>query len=935
MGATVIEQVDRLQAALAGRYELDREIGTGGMAHVYHAYDRQHERDVAIKIMRPELSAAIGVERFLREIRIEARLQHPNILPLHDSGAVDGLLYYVMPYIEGESLRERISREKQLPVPEAVRIAREVADALDYAHRHNVVHRDIKPGNILLSGEHPLVADFGLARAVSAADGESLTASGIAVGTAEYMSPEQASGESDVDGRSDIYALGCVLYEMLAGDPPFRGRTVQGVLARHRHDPPPRLSVVRPGLPPRLEEAVEKTLAKVPADRFATGRELADTLREVEELRTGSKDLAPSRLRRTVWWRVVAGLGLAALAFAAFVIGNHSRSDGGMVPTRAPWILVADFEGPPGDRILATAVRELVTAELDQSRVIVPMPRQQVSDVMREAGLGDTARLTVALARELAVRSSVRTILSGSVLPVGSGRYSIVVRVAEADSGRTLATATGAASGDNLIPSVEKVARGIRQKLGEQESVLRSNKPLVRVATPSFAAYRKYVEAMTLSMGGELAASNRLLHEAVALDTGFASAWGLIGLNHLTMRNLDSAGFALGQALRRPDRLTDAQRYRLEAESAYALRYDLESAIKWYDLLLEVEPRSISGHNDRGIYLYSLGRYEEALAEFTLAATLEPFGLTQAQIELFNQTVTLLALGREADAEATSQKLTGLFAEYAAQLIATYQNRWADAESLATRTAGAPSTPPWLKVPAITMRSGALAARGAVAEAERQLRLAASTANGPTRRWYCHAILLLAPASGRQPGPVPGWLLADTTAGGLLASGQWAAMAGDTVAARARLTRLERSTPVELRRLGQGPRLLRASIEAAQHQWPEVIRLLRPAIEGELDGGDPDQVSSMAVRWLLGDAYVQAGRPDSAAAVFELVLDPSGTPYSHLALRGLVSSFASRRLALLYRGLRREEAAQRHWKEFQRAFITPDRDLVRLQAETR
>jgi eukaryotic-like serine/threonine-protein kinase len=935
VGATVIVQVDRLRAALADRYELDREIGSGGMAHVYHAYDRQHDRDVAIKVMRPELSAAIGVERFLREIRIEARLQHPNILPLYDSGSADGLLYYVMPYVEGESLRELIRREKQLPVPEAIRLAREVADALDYAHRHNVVHRDIKPGNILLSGGHPLVADFGLARAVSAADEESLTASGIAVGTAEYMSPEQASGESEVDGRSDIYALGCVLYETLAGDPPFSGRTVQSVLARHRHDPPPRLSVVRPGLPLGLEEAVEKSLAKVPADRFATARELADALRDAEQSRSRSRHLIPGGPRRRVWLRVSGVVTLVAFAIAAYLLGSHSRRNGMMVTTRAPWILVADFEGPRGDRMLATAVRELVTAELDQSRVIAPMPRQQVSEVMREAGLGDTASLTPALARELAVRSSVRTILSGSVLPVASGRYSIVVRVADADSGRTLATVTGAASDQDLIPTVENVARDIRQKLGEQESVLRSNKPLVRVATPSFAAYRKYVEAMTLSMGGQLAASNRLLQDAVALDTGFASAWGLIGLNHLSMRNLDSAGVALGQALRRPDRLSDAQRYRLEAESAYALRYDLIAAIKWYDLLLEVEPGSISGHNDRGIYLYSLGRYEEALAEFTLAATLEPFGLTQAQVELFNQTVTLLAMGRGAEAEVTSRKLTGVFAVYASQLIATSQGRWADAESLATRTAESPSTPPWLRLPATTMRSGALAARGAVAAAERQLRLAAGAVDGPPRRWYSHAFLLLVTASGHPAGPVPGWLLADTSAGGLLAGGQWAAMAGDTVAARARLTRLERSTSVELRRLGRGPRLLSASIEAAQGQWPEVIRLLKPAIGGELDGGDPDQVSSMAVRWILAEAYARTGRPDSAAAVLELVLDPSRTPYSHLALRGLVSSFASRRLALLYRGLHREEQAQRHWKEFERTFVSPDRDLVGLRTQSR
>jgi protein kinase-like protein len=301
-----MDQVDRLRTALADRYELDHEIGAGGMAHVYHAHDRQHNRDVAIKVLRPELAAAIGIERFLREIHIEARLQHPNILPLHDSGSVDGLLYYVMPYVEGETLRGRIKREKQLPVAEAVRITREVAEALDYAHRHNVVHRDIKPGNILLSGGHAMVADFGLARAVSVSDEESLTGSGIAVGTAEYMSPEQASGEREVDGRSDIYALGCVLYEMLAGDPPFTGRTVQSVLARHRHDPPPRLSVVRPGLPPQLEEAVERTLAKVPADRFPTAGDLSEAL---------ARPTVPGAPRRSKKWRRIAvAASLAGLA---------------------------------------------------------------------------------------------------------------------------------------------------------------------------------------------------------------------------------------------------------------------------------------------------------------------------------------------------------------------------------------------------------------------------------------------------------------------------------------------------------------------------------------------------------------------------------------------------------------------------------------------
>ncbi len=248
------------------------------MATVYLAEDLKHDRLVALKVLHPELAASLGPERFLREIKVAARLNHPHILPLHDSGQAGDLLYYVMPYVEGESLRQRLTREKQLPVEDALQIARNVAMALDYAHRHQVVRRDIKPENVMLHEGEALVTDFGIAKAISVAGGESLTQTGMAVGTAAYMSPEQAAGEAEPEGRSDVYSLGCMLYEMLAGAAPFTGPTVQAVMARRFTEPVPSLRAVRPSVPEAVEQAGAKALARVPADRFATAAQFAQAL---------------------------------------------------------------------------------------------------------------------------------------------------------------------------------------------------------------------------------------------------------------------------------------------------------------------------------------------------------------------------------------------------------------------------------------------------------------------------------------------------------------------------------------------------------------------------------------------------------------------------------------------------------------------------------
>jgi tetratricopeptide (TPR) repeat protein len=296
--ADVLEQ---LTAALADRYAVERELGRGGMATVYLAQDLKHHRPVAIKVLKPELAAALGPDRFLREIEVTAGLHHPHILPLFDSGRTGGqavrrsvesagllttqppdrlpdFLFYVMPFVEGESLRDRLERERQLPLEEALQLTREVAEALSYAHSRGVIHRDIKPENILLEGGHALVADFGIAKAVTAAGGERLTTTGISIGTPAYMSPEQASGTDHLDGRSDLYSLGCVLYEMLAGHPPFTGTTAHELLARHATDPVPPLRTGRATIPEPIEAAVERVLSKVPADRFATAQQFSVAL---------------------------------------------------------------------------------------------------------------------------------------------------------------------------------------------------------------------------------------------------------------------------------------------------------------------------------------------------------------------------------------------------------------------------------------------------------------------------------------------------------------------------------------------------------------------------------------------------------------------------------------------------------------------------------
>jgi len=325
---TGLVEVAQVRKALAGRYQIERVLGEGGMATVYLAQDQKHNRKVAVKVMRPELAATLGADRFLREVQVAAQLNHPNILPMFDSGEADGILYYVMPYVEGETLKEHVAKEGQLSVSEAMRLGREVAEALAYAHARGIIHRDIKPGNVLLQSGHALVADFGIARALGD-EGEVLTKTGLAVGTPQYMAPEQATGEREVDGRADIYALGAVMYEMLAGEPPFTGPTARAIITRSLTEAPRSLTTSRTGFPVSVNSAVMKALAKSPADRYANAQQMADALdRALEGTRSGATEAAPAEgpAPAQVWGLFALGcMGMLALVSAIIRQWNLPR----------------------------------------------------------------------------------------------------------------------------------------------------------------------------------------------------------------------------------------------------------------------------------------------------------------------------------------------------------------------------------------------------------------------------------------------------------------------------------------------------------------------------------------------------------------------------------------------------------------------------------
>lgn len=503
----------RLRQVLAGRYRLEREVGRGGMAIVFQARDLKHDRWVALKVLRPELGSALGPERFLREISLAAGLAHPNILALYDSGDADGLLYYVMPFVEGESLRHRLVRDGRIPLDEAVAIAREVADALDHAHRANIVHRDVKPENILLQAGHAVVSDFGIARAISAAGGSRVTSAGIAVGTPEYMSPEQAAGDEMLDGRSDVYSLGIVLFEMLVGQTPFGGTTPQKVLARKLRETQPDLAALGP-VSEAAAAAVGRALAQRPGDRFATAAEFG------RALTVGGRP-SPRWVSRRIAIAVAAVLLLAGAAGAWW----WSRGPGAAGPaTLDPnHLAVLYFDDLSGGHTLAPIARGLTEDLIDQ---LVQVPVLHVTSSAGVAPFRGHAVPPDSIARAL----GVGTLVAGSVARSGD-QLRVSVRLIDAGSGQQLHSHTFQHPWGEFFTLqdslTEDIANFLRERLGEAIELRRR-----RAETRSVEAWALVPRAEALLEDGvslveredytagtrALAQADSLLVQAIAAD---------------------------------------------------------------------------------------------------------------------------------------------------------------------------------------------------------------------------------------------------------------------------------------------------------------------------------------------------------------------------------------------------------------------------------
>jgi len=614
----------RLNAALAGRYTVTRIIGRGGMATVYAARDLRHDRDVAIKVLESSLAESLGAERFLHEIKTTANLRHPHILPLFDSGEAGGLLFYVMPLVEGESLRDRLEREKQFPIADALRIAAEVADALSYAHARGVVHRDIKPENILLEGGHAVVADFGIARAVSAAGGERLTQTGTSMGTPAYMSPEQAAGEADTDGRSDLYSLACVLYEMLGGQPPFSGPTAASIVRQHIAVEAPPITNLRPAVPAHVAGALQRALAKSPVDRFNPVAEFSSAIQLASRAEPVTSNVAVTRTaaksRRLMIGAAAAIVIAFGLAGASLIRARATTSHGTL--TGVAVLPFSDLSPDKSNAYLGDGIAETLISALTNVTGL--------TTAARTSSFSFRDRQTDV--REIGRALSVETVLGGSVQRAGD-RLRITADLVRTSDGVTLWSQTFDRKTDDIFAVQDEVVRAVVTTLQGRMYAANANFGS-SVGTTDREAYDLYLQGLYFWNRRSLSdfmRALRLFEQAIARDSTYAAPWAGVANATITQAFVDStsptlllskARTAAERARRLAPELADAH-----AALAYLLLlqdWDFVAADSAFRSVTAEFPRNVMGHKWFADLLLTTGRQEEMWVHLREALVLDP-----------------------------------------------------------------------------------------------------------------------------------------------------------------------------------------------------------------------------------------------------------------------------------------------------------------------
>lgn len=662
--------LERLRASLAGRYEVHRELGRGGFATVYLAADVRHGRMVAVKVLHPELIGTQQSERFLREIRVVAHLNHPHILPMLDSGEADGLLFFVMPYVEGETLRDCIDREKQLSIGEALRITAEIADGLSYAHSRGLVHRDIKPENILLSSGHAVITDFGIGRAIDQSAADRLTFTGMATGSPAYMSPEQWTAADRVDGRSDEYSLACVLYEMLIGEPPFSGTSPNALMARHNMSPVPSVRLVRPNVPEAVDEAIARAMEKIPADRFATITLFAETLAAAPPpVRVTTEDpiaaLADRRasVAKRHFTRARLGIPAGVLLLAAFGYFAYRYVSAEPGDTRLV-VLPFDNLGSGEDAYLVDGITGELTNKLSGISSLGVIAR---TSAVQYRNSGKTAR---EIGRELQVEYLVEGSVRRERPTRDSGSVHVNARLIRTTDNTQIWTQNYAVPAGNVTDVQSRIAEGVAAKL-EVVILEPERRRLAKSPTRDVEAYDYYLrgnEHYERSWSRtDVEAAVQMYEKAVEIDPDYALAHARLGQSHAWMHRLE---YDLGEARliaakRAADRAIALDPDLPDAHVALGLYYywgrrNYDRAIGEFARAMELEPSNADALRQIGNVRRRQGRFDEAIASYRRSADLDP----RSHQAWFNLGETLLYTHRYEEAAPALERVAGLAPEF-------------------------------------------------------------------------------------------------------------------------------------------------------------------------------------------------------------------------------------------------------------------------------